>query len=369
MKIGDTVRYLNDVGGGVVTRIDGKIAFVDDNGFETPVLVKDLVVVMPAGHQPEIPGVKKMFDQKAFDAGRVPEPAHIPAAVNLEPEENLPVEETEHGEKMTLVLSFEPDNLKNLPKSRFDAVLINDSNYFLDFTFLRRADEERGWSVEYRGTVAPNEQIVLAQFDHESLPQIERVALQAVPYKRDKCFTMKPPVNVQKRLDLTKFYKLHCFRPGLYNDLPVLDIKLMNDDEAVTDHSVKVPVETLSQKFKVENRKSEDDKRKKKSKNPADNPYKLLPPIEIDLHAGELLDTTAGLSNGDILQYQLDTVRKTMERNKLRKGQKIIFIHGKGEGVLRKEVLNLLRRQYPKAELQDASFQEYGFGATLVTVH
>ncbi|MDE6770914.1 MAG: Smr/MutS family protein, partial [Muribaculaceae bacterium] len=47
----------------------------------------------------------------------------------------------------------------------------------------------------------------------------------------------------------------------------------------------------------------------------------------------------------------------------------IVFIHGKGEGVLRKAVLDLLKKEYPKAELQDASFREYGFGATLVTIH
>ena len=46
-----------------------------------------------------------------------------------------------------------------------------------------------------------------------------------------------------------------------------------------------------------------------------------------------------------------------------------MFIHGKGEGVLRKAVLDLLKKEWPKAELQDASFREYGFGATLVTIH
>ena len=66
-KIGDRVRYLNAVGGGVITRIEGKIAYVDDNGFETPVLVRELVVVLPAGHEPETKGANLMFDQKAFD--------------------------------------------------------------------------------------------------------------------------------------------------------------------------------------------------------------------------------------------------------------------------------------------------------------
>ena len=91
--------------------------------------------------------------------------------------------------------------------------------------------------------------------------------------------------------------------------------------------------------------------------------------IEVDLHIGALLDTTAGLSNGDMLEVQLGEFRKTLDANIRNKGQKIVFIHGKGEGVLRKAILDELKRKYKNCEAQDASFREYGFGATLVTVH
>ena len=50
MKVGDIVRYLNATGGGKVTRIEGKLAYVEEeDGFETPVLVKECVVVDPDG--------------------------------------------------------------------------------------------------------------------------------------------------------------------------------------------------------------------------------------------------------------------------------------------------------------------------------
>ena len=48
--------------------------------------------------------------------------------------------------------------------------------------------------------------------------------------------------------------------------------------------------------------------------------------------------------------------------------QRIVFIHGKGDGVLRKALLDELKRKYPDCRHQDASFQEYGFGATMVTI-
>jgi len=66
------------------------------------------------------------------------------------------VEETSHGDKMNIALAFEPSDVKHLDKSRFSAVLVNDSNYFLNLTILRRREEERGWTMVWQGTVAPN---------------------------------------------------------------------------------------------------------------------------------------------------------------------------------------------------------------------
>ena len=103
-------------------------------------------------------------------------------------------------------------------------------------------------------------------------------------------------------------------------------------------------------------------------RSPESNPHKVLPLIEIDLHIYELVDTTAGMDNYAMLQFQLDTVRKTMKSHSRRIGQKIVFIHGKGDGVLRKEVRALLAKEYASCDVQDASFLKYGFGATEVTV-
>ena len=90
--------------------------------------------------------------------------------------------------------------------------------------------------------------------------------------------------------------------------------------------------------------------------------------IEIDLHIDSLLDDTQGMGNSEILNYQLDKFREVMETYKNKREQKIVFIHGKGEGVLRKELEKLLKTRYKSYYFQDASFREYGFGATMVTI-
>ena len=91
--------------------------------------------------------------------------------------------------------------------------------------------------------------------------------------------------------------------------------------------------------------------------------------IEVDLHINELLESTAGMDNAAMLKYQLSVFKKTMDTYKKCKKQRIVFIHGKGEGVLRRALIDDLRLHYPLCTYQDASFQQYGFGATMVTIH
>ena len=88
----------------------------------------------------------------------------------------------------------------------------------------------------------------------------------------------------------------------------------------------------------------------------------------IDLHANKLLEQTEGLTSLDILNYQLKKFRDTLYYYRKKKNTKIVFIHGKGEGILRNAIINELRFKYKSYQYQDASFQEYGYGATQVTI-
>lgn len=241
IKPGDTVRYLNAVGGGKVLRVEGRIAYVDDDGFETPVQTSELVVVLPAGHVSDTPG-RKMFDQQAFDVGRgerrnkpapeapaapgSPAEAVAPVFAARPEEEDFPVEETEYGDDMTVVLAFEPEDVRSLSSTAINAMLVNDSNYFLDYQLLRR-DGEAGWTAVGHGTAAPNELVDLARYTQQSIRDLERIVFQAIAYKKDKAFEIKMPMSVSRKLDLTKFFKVHCFRPGAYFETPVLEIPLL----------------------------------------------------------------------------------------------------------------------------------------------
>ena len=166
---------------------------------------------------------------------------------------------------------------------------------------------------------------------------------------------------MELRIDTVKFYKLHTFRESIFFEEPSLIYDIVKNDVPVKQVFVSADdiKDALLQK-KVPEPQVAKQPRQKKVKNDI---------MEVDLHAHELLDTTAGMSNSEILNYQLDVFRKTLEECKNKKGQKIVFIHGKGDGVLRKAILQELKYKYKNYESQDASFREYGFGATMVIIH
>ena len=86
---------------------------------------------------------------------------------------------------------------------------------------------------------------------------------------------------------------------------------------------------------------------------------------EIDLHIENLLPTTKGMTNHEIVQVQLQALYDAFEEARADRCKRLIVIHGVGEGRLREEVLIFLSGQ-DDIEFFDASYQKYGQGATEV---
>ncbi|HSI69294.1 MAG TPA: Smr/MutS family protein [Gillisia sp.] len=89
------------------------------------------------------------------------------------------------------------------------------------------------------------------------------------------------------------------------------------------------------------------------------------PPMEVDLHIEKLVNSFRGMSNYDILNLQLETAKRQIEFAARKRIQKIVFIHGVGEGVLKAE-LDFLLGRYDNLKFYDADYQKYGIGATEV---
>ncbi len=372
MKIGDKVRFLSDVGGGIVRSFQkGNIVMVEDeDGFEIPVLASECVVIETNDYniaKPKTPTVSNHTNSNSSTV-KINKPAEkTPAKPDLEWDER-PVtfrpkpEERKDGERLNVCLAFVPTNVKELSKTSFEAYIINDCNYYIQYTYMTA--ENATWSLRSSGVIEPNTKVFIEEFEHKDLNSMERVAVQLIAYKEDKPFAMKPAVSTDMRIDITKFYKLHTFRESLFFDEPALEYWVVKDDVPTR------PLVVSPEEVKRAMYDKQDTERPQKSNARVEN--KRIDPkavIEVDLHAHELLETTTGMSPADIKEYQLTVFRRTIDEHIKEKGRRIVFIHGKGEGVLRNALITELKHKYKSCTYQDASFQQYGFGATMVIIH
>lgn len=104
----------------------------------------------------------------------------------------------------------------------------------------------------------------------------------------------------------------------------------------------------------------------KKPKSISKKREKGVPAIEIDLHIEKLTDRKH-LDNFDMLNIQMDTARYRLEHAIKNRIQKLVFIHGIGEGVLKAE-LNTLFSRYEQVNFYEANPRKYGYGATEVFI-
>lgn len=92
------------------------------------------------------------------------------------------------------------------------------------------------------------------------------------------------------------------------------------------------------------------------------------PTMEVDLHINQLTQSSRGMSNHEMLTLQLDTAKRQLEFAISKRIQKIVFIHGVGEGILKVELEYLFGR-YNNVKFYDANYQKYGVGATEVYIY
>jgi hypothetical protein len=380
MKIGDRVRFLSETGGGKISGFQGKdiVLVEDEDGFEIPTSIHDVVVVeqddysmgkmisekMDAKEKANaLADTELKDDSRSIKAILADNEENIDMTVDVDPADKeitykAPVEERQGGNKLSAYLAFVPKDIKEVTNTRFESYLINDSNYYLKYIYM--VAEGNAWTMKKEGEIEPNTKIFIEELGRENLNDMLHQAIQVIAYKKDKPFLLKQPIELQFRIEPIKFFKLHTFVENDFFETPAMLYTIVENDNPAK------PLVFNTEKLKQEMyHKKQEDEKPSCSKHTR---YKDDGTIVVDLHATELLETTQGMSTADILHYQVDYFKSVMQENKKNRGQKIIFIHGKGEGVLRQAIIHELNYRYKSCTYQDASFQEYGYGATQVTI-
>lgn len=342
IKIGDKVRFLNDVGGGTVVGFNGphEVMIEQEDGFEIPSPVSECVVVE-----------QQAAPQKPSNDS--PKSSSTVASVGVDRSTIVSSRSNTNVDRLDLYLSFVPTDIEQIDRCSTKIYLINDSQYSLFFSLLS-GEKDGSYRSLYNSTVSPNQRLFIEEISKPSLQQIEHLRAQVVALKGMGSFKLHAPIDRNINIKLTKFYKSSSFTHSGFLGCEAMTIELSK--EQVND------IEALKQALSetIPQPKSTAEPKKISKPNPS-----LL---EVDLHIEKLLDSTSGMSSGDILEYQLDHFRSVISKNSRFTGQKIIFIHGKGDGVLRNAIIRELKRMGRGDRYQEASFKRYGFGALMVTM-
>ena len=251
MQIGEKVRFLNEVGGGVISGFQGKdiVLVEDEDGFDIPMLRSQVVVIETNANN----FVRKPKAQKPAETSEAPKPAATPAIerqslkaamnadLDFEEEDTDPADrpitfqpkpkERKGGEQLNVCLAFVPEDSRELTTTRFEGYLVNDSNYFISVVLAN--NEGAAWHLRWQGTMEPNTKQLVETFDRSILNDLQRLSVQLIAWKQDKPFMLKPAVGVELRLDTVKFYKLHVFQPSPFFREPALIYDIVRDDRPI----------------------------------------------------------------------------------------------------------------------------------------
>jgi hypothetical protein len=357
-KVGDRVRFLNDVGGGKVTRIVKNTVYVlDEDDFEIPVMMSDIIVVAESAESGYSNSSRTNDNERIEKRGSsisntLSAPIDITEANNLaeinflESDEGLDSE----GDSIGIFLAFVPVNQSDIVESKQQLYIINDSSYRVFYSVSQWADQSV--TPINAGFVYPDSKELVKTFPRESLNTEITLNVQCLFFK-NTAFVPQQPEFYDLRINPTKF-----FRAGSFSENDFFEEKALIFTIADSQKEELLKTLTNSNIDKVIKDKDLKPNRIEKVKEPEVE--------EVDLHIHELVENPNDFSPGQIIEMQLARFKVALEGGLKSKLRKMVFIHGVGNGKLKYELLKELDKNYPKLRYQDASFREYGYGATLV---
>lgn len=410
IKVGDTIRYLNASGGGVVKRIERGVAWVEGpDGFELPTPIHECVVVdsrdtfVPA-YKP--PVVKRQ--EPAVQPPAKPDKSSTPTATPATPEvvdsadQDLsfvaplskgPWFDRSGGEQLQVHVAYLPVSYEHFGQSPYETYLINESNYHLLFTYSTTTSAG-GYKLRSAGVLEPDMRVLVEEFDASEINDHAVSHFQFVAYKPERTYRSMPPVERQVRIDVVKLVKRHSFRENPFFDEDALVIPVLEAYDGTQQAPAEEPLPTPSrsgalpqraieraeqatatQKAPQKPTKKSTAKTKSEPKRPEAPAAPQVAPAtpeqtieKVGLEAERILPNATGMTPHEVLLYQLKNFRRELDKRLDRRGSKVIFIHGAGQGVLHQLIINRIEQDYPMVQYRDVTFDGFPMGAIEVTI-
>lgn len=321
MQVGDKVRFLNQQGEGIISRILGnnQVMVTVDGDFDIPFDVKVLVPIAK--------------EEKVVFGGVKTESAAQRAS-------KIVGQATAQKAELGVYLCISPKG-----DNKLEIVLANNTDYDLPYTFgYQKSGEYEGHDqgvIEARSIKRYN------TYERSELNRWPLFVIQLLYHKHGKSKLREPFKRV---IEVTPDHLLATKKLHLL-PLPAYIIQL--DDVLM----VKPDAKTLN-----------DNIVSKQQALAKSTPTKqiITVPDEVDLHIEKLVSNPNLMNADQILKLQLDTFEGALSKAIAARLPKITFIHGVGGFVLKKFILLKLKDHRQVKGYHDAPAAKYGNGATVV---
>ncbi|GAA4355374.1 DUF2027 domain-containing protein [Hymenobacter saemangeumensis] len=397
MNVGDRVRLLTGTERGIITRLlDSELVEVAiDNDFTIPVLRREVVVIAPEESQTFDGAPAEYKPGKANqNPGRNPskKDRSAPKPAPRAPQPSL-------ADALAAVASSGPgkSGAPSAPKALAAPpaakgvflALVHQSPELLGVTLINNTDSEilftygeetprrpyRALAADKLGAKASTRP--LAHFHLKDFEQWPAVVVQLLPFRLNGEAAYEL-VSKRQSFKASTFYSSKREAPVIKQDAYLFQLderaaqaiapeKLAQEAPAPPPAKAEGSVDVQALKAQLSGDAPAKPAAVAAAAAPAPVAPIVAPPHEFDLHLEALRpDNTEELSNTAILRIQLDAFEEALSRALATNMHEIVFIHGMGNGVLRKEIHRQLSRNKDIKFFEDAKKEKFGFGATLV---
>ncbi len=344
-KVGDKVKFLDDEGGGIVSKIlsSNMLSVAIEDGFEIPTLASNLVKIEISDSASSENMFVPQFNVKMPESSNTND-------VSIETTFSLPNYSSLDSQPKGIYLSFVPHDQNLLIAGEMDIYLLNNSKF--DILFSIHLKSNNSYSGYDYGSVAPNSKYLFNTIEREELEKWLSGNIQVL-FHHESTIEILPPSNNDFKLKITRFIKEENYRAVSFMGEKSIIVSLCE-------------ISSLENKYEIRDKtepRVEIGKSRIVSNNTFIDKHKVDEnSAEMDLHIGEIVENFSHLSKIEILTIQLDYFEKCLESALQNNIKRLVVIHGVGQGILKSEI----RKAFEKYDIEyfDAAIAKYGVGAT-----
>lgn len=329
MNIGDRVRVLSGNEEGIITKFlpNNMVEVAIEDGFELPFSVRDLVSISNLEAE--------YFKDPQQAAPRLTSPS---------PKPKKPVQRAMKG----IYLMIVPFN-----DQVYEVQIGNNTDLQIAASLGQAYDG--AYEGKYLGLIAPRSAAKAYKLNMEQFEQWGRFSCQVL-YQVENAASPLLPLSREFRLKAPHFFKAKT------KDAPIIGgvahvFQLDQGNAQITEPDRESPPTAEEIRESMLNAQKNEAVTK-------DSPTVSSQAVTVDLHIEHLRKDYLEIPKHEILNIQLETFEKKLDKAILDGADEVTFIHGAGAGTLRRNIQKRLSKHPHVAFFEDAQKEKFGYGAT-----